>query len=97
MIDIIIVEDDEDLRNLLQKYLILYGYNVLDVFQNGFEFIEKYKCGVLVDNEKEFIDAIDYIQDRLKEMKRNALICAKEYIDALGKYKILLEALSRFR
>jgi hypothetical protein len=79
--------------NRLCMFLAM-GVPVIASRQPSFEFIEKYKCGVLVDNEKEFIDAIDYIQDRLEEMKRNALICAKEYIDAPGRYKVLLETLS---
>jgi glycosyltransferase involved in cell wall biosynthesis len=70
------------------------GVPVIASRQPSFEFLEKYDCGVLVENEREFIDAIDTIQNRLPEMKENALRCAKEYIDAPGKYKKLVEALA---
>jgi len=70
------------------------GVPVIASRQPSFEFLERYKCGVLVENEKEFIYAIDTIQGRLSEMKANAKICAKEYIDAPGKYKKLVEALA---
>ena len=69
------------------------GVPVIASRQPSFEFLERYKCGVLVESEKEFIDAINTIQKRLSEMKANAKICAKEYIDALGKYRQLVESL----
>lgn len=70
------------------------GVPVIASRQPSFEFLERYNCGVLVENEKQFIDAIDAIQVRLAEMKANAKICAKEYIDAPRKYKKLVEVLA---
>ena len=69
------------------------GVPVIANRQPSFEFMEKYDCGILVGNEEEFIDAIDTIQNRLPEMKANAKVCAKEYIDAPGKYKKLVGTL----
>ena len=69
------------------------GVPVVASRQPSFEFLERYKCGVLVENEKEFIDAIDTIHGRLAEMKINAKVCAKEYIDAPGRYRQLVESL----
>jgi len=69
------------------------GVPVIASRQPSFEFLERYRCGVLVENEKQFIDAVDIIQGRLAEMKTNARICAKEYIDTPGRYKKLVEAL----
>lgn len=80
--------------NRLCMFLAM-GVPVIASRQPSFEFIERYNCGVLVSNEKEFLDAIDYIGQRLDTMKSNALICVREYIDAPGKYKILVEMLSR--
>jgi glycosyltransferase involved in cell wall biosynthesis len=81
--------------NRLCMFLAM-GVPVIASRQPSFEFIERYDCGVLVSNEKELLDAIDYIGQRLDTMKSNALICAREYIDAPGKYKILAEMLSKF-
>lgn len=72
------------------------GVPVVVSRQPSFEFLEKYDCGVLVENEEEFIRAIDRIQGRLPQMKANALRCAEEYIDAPGKYRQLVKAVEEF-
>jgi hypothetical protein len=69
------------------------GVPVIASRQPSFEFLERYNCGVLVENETEFLRAVDTVRSRLFEMKANAKICAKEYIDAPGKYRELVEAL----
>jgi glycosyltransferase involved in cell wall biosynthesis len=69
------------------------GVPVIVSRQPSFEFLEKYDCGVLVGNEEEFIKAVGYIQSRLPQMKENAKKCAREYIDAEGKYRQLVESL----
>jgi glycosyltransferase involved in cell wall biosynthesis len=68
------------------------GVPVIASRQPSFEFLEKYDCGVLVGNEEEFIKAVGYIQSRLSQMKENAKRCAREYIDAPGKYRQLVES-----
>ena len=73
------------------------GIPVIASRQPSFEFLEKYECGVLVENEQEFVDAIECIQKRLPEMKANALCCAREYIDAPAKYRHLLAALEAIK
>ena len=70
------------------------GVPVIASRQPSFKFIEDYDCGVLVENQIEFIEAISRIRVRLDEMKKNALRCAREYIDALCKYEKLKEAIS---
>ena len=69
------------------------GIPVIASQQASFEFLERYHCGVLVKNEHEFIEAIDFVRQRLPEMKANATRCAKEYIDTSGKYANLVSAL----
>ena len=69
------------------------GVPVIASRQSSFEFLEKYECGVLAESEREFIDAIGFIQQRLPQMKTNARRCAREYIDAPGKYRTLVAAL----
>lgn len=79
--------------NRLCMFLAM-GVPVIASRQPSFQFIEDYDCGILVDNEDEFIAAIDRIRDRLEPMKANALRCAREYIDAPGKYLVLRDAIA---
>jgi hypothetical protein len=71
------------------------GVPVIARYQRSFEFLERYQCGVLVKNENEFVYAVGYIRDKLQEMKANALICAKEYINTSDKYRTLVENLNK--
>lgn len=79
--------------NRLCMFLAM-GIPVIASKQSSFEFLEDYDCGVLVENEAEFMAAIDYIKPRLDEMKQNAIQCTREYIDAPGKYNVLVERLA---
>ena len=76
--------------NRLCMFLAM-GVPVIVSKQPSFEFVEKYDCGVMVENEHEFFDAIDYIKPRLEQMKKNALTCTAEYINAGGAYDKLVE------
>jgi hypothetical protein len=69
------------------------GVPVIASRQPSFQFLERYDCGVLVDNEQEFIEAIHFIRQRLAKMKANATRCAKDYIDTSSKYDNLVSAL----
>jgi glycosyltransferase involved in cell wall biosynthesis len=69
------------------------GVPVIASRQPSFDFLERYGCGVLVQNEQEFVAAIPSIQQRLPEMKANAIRCAREFIDTSTKYKNLVSAL----
>ncbi len=82
--------------NRLCMFLAM-GIPVIVSRQTSFEFVEKYDCGVMVDSERGFVDAIRSIGQRLPEMKRNALRCAEEYIDAPGRYRALVVALGAVR
>lgn len=62
------------------------GVPVIASRQESFAFIEDYECGVLVETEEEFVEAIDHIAGTLEDMKANAIRCAREYIDAPGRY-----------
>lgn len=79
--------------NRLCMFLAM-GVPVIVSKQPSFEFVEKFNCGVMVENESEFTSAIDYIKPRIEQMKQNALICAAEYIDANGAYHTLVDKLS---
>ena len=76
--------------NRLCMFLAM-GVPVIVSKQPSFEFLEKYDCGVMVENAQEFISAIDYIKPRIKQMKRNALTCTAEYINTSGAYQTLVE------
>ena len=76
--------------NRLCMFLAM-GVPVIVSKQPSFEFVEKYDCGVMVENEQEFISAIDYIKPRLEKMKQNALKCTAEYIDTNSAYKTLVK------
>lgn len=79
--------------NRLCMFLAM-GVPVIATRQPSFEFIERYDCGVLVDNETEFARAIDTIGARLDTMKENAEACTREYIDAPGRYLGLKRAIA---
>ncbi len=76
--------------NRLCMFLAM-GVPVIVSKQPSFEFIEKYDCGIMVENEQEFIKAIDYIKPRLEQMKLNALKCTAEYIDTGSAYGALVD------
>jgi len=80
--------------NRLCMFLAM-GVPVIASRQPSFQFVEDYDCGILVDNEAEFIGAVDHIRGRLETMKDNALRCAREYIDAPGKYLVLRDAIAK--
>ena len=80
--------------NRLCMFLAM-GVPVIGNRQPSFKFIEDYDCGVLVDSREEFVAAVQIIRKRLREMKANALRCAREYIDAPARYEQLLRAIAR--
>jgi len=82
--------------NRLCMFLAM-GVPVIASRQPSFEFIERYDCGVLVENEDEFVAAIGHIANRLDEMKANASRCAREYIDAPGRFGMLQQRLAELR
>ena len=74
--------------NRLCMYLAM-GVPVIASRQPSFRFLEEYDCGVLVSSAQEMVAAVDFIRPRLAQMKANALRCAREYIDAPGRYQQL--------
>jgi len=71
------------------------GVPVIVDRQPSFKFIEEYDCGVMVDGPEEFAAAVTHISSRLTEMKANALVCAKEYIDTQGRLEQLTLAVGQ--
>ncbi|HRW64690.1 MAG TPA: hypothetical protein P5032_02930 [Candidatus Competibacter sp.] len=71
--------------NRLCMFLAM-GVPVIASRQPSFRFIEEYDCGVLVDNEREFVAAIDQIAARLPTMRENARHCTREYIRAPERF-----------
>ena len=67
--------------NRLCMFLAM-GVPVIVSKQPSFKFLEHYNCGILVENEDEFLKAIDKISSNLDQMKSNALSCTQEYINA---------------
>jgi len=79
--------------NRLCMFLAM-GVPVIVNKQSSFQFIEDYQCGFMVDSSAEFSEALAKILSDLETMRANALRCAREYIDAQGKYQDLLSAFS---
>jgi glycosyltransferase involved in cell wall biosynthesis len=71
------------------------GVPVIASRQRSFEFLENYECGILVETQQQFLDAIDTITKKLPEMKQNALKCARAYIDADRRFQELLSGLHK--
>jgi hypothetical protein len=69
------------------------GVPVIASRQDSFRFLEKFDCGVLVDDSRSFSAAVDAIRDRRTEMRVNALRCWNEYIAASEQYVRLREAI----
>ena len=80
--------------NRLCMFLAM-GVPVIANRQPSFEFIERYECGVLVENEAEFVHAISHVTQRLDLMRRNALRCAAEYICSPAGYRTLKQHIDR--
>src|SRR5262249_21351221 len=80
--------------NRLCMFLAM-GVPVIASRQDSFQFLEKFDCGILVEDSKTFSAAIDRIHDRLAEMRKNAFRCWKEYIKAPERYIQLREEITR--
>ena len=74
--------------NRLCMFLAM-GIPVVATRQPSFEFVERYECGVLVENEDQLITAISQMRTRLERLKQNAVRCAKEYIAAPARFREL--------
>lgn len=79
--------------NRLCMFLAM-GVPVIVDSQPSFQFIEDYDCGVMVDGPEAFVMAVKHIQSRLPEMRKNALKCTEEYINAAGRLEDLKSSLS---
>jgi hypothetical protein len=79
--------------NRLCMFLAM-GVPVIASRQPSFEFIERYDCGVLIDNPQQLKNAIERIYGRLDEMRANARNCAAEYIRAPQRWLELRDAVS---
>lgn len=80
--------------NRLCMFLAM-GVPVIASRQPSFEFIEKYRCGVLVEHIEDVPAAINTIAADLSQMKINAAQCARDYIDAPSRYEIWRTSLGR--
>jgi len=80
--------------NRLCMFLAM-GVPVIVDRQPSFQFIEDYDCGVMIDGPEAFADAVKHIQSRLPEMRKNALKCTKEYINAAGRLEDLKSNVSQ--
>jgi hypothetical protein len=79
--------------NRLCMFLAM-GVPVIASRQDSFRFLEKFDCGILVDDSRSFSAAVDAIRDRRTEMRTNALRCWSEYIAASEQYVRLREAIT---
>lgn len=78
--------------NRLCMYLAM-GVPVIASRQPSFEFLERYDCGILVENSAEFAAAVGRIGSRLPQMRTNARRCWTEYVDTQGRYRMLSSAI----
>ena len=78
--------------NRLCMFLAM-GVPVIVSRQPSFQFIEDYNCGLMVSNAEEFSIAVATISQNLEQMKQNALVCTKEYINTSAKYGVLKESI----
>jgi hypothetical protein len=65
------------------------GVPVIASRQPSFSFIEDFECGVLVDDIGGFPAAIERIAANLPAMRENARRCARDYIRAPERYRLL--------
>lgn len=77
--------------NRLCMFLAM-GVPVVASRQDSFKFLEKYDCGILVDDSAGFSAAIDKIRSRLSDMKANAVQCWREYVATSRRYDQLVAA-----
>jgi hypothetical protein len=95
---VVYLQDGPQFRNMgissnrLCMFLSM-GVPVVASRQPSFEFVERYECGVLVDDEEEFVKAFDRIRGDLPRFRANALRCAREHIRASERYEELKTAL----
>lgn len=80
--------------NRLCMFLAM-GVPVIASRQESFSFLEQYDCGILVSNGEELAAAVAAIRERAAEMRANALRCWREYVDPEGRYRGLVEAITR--
>ena len=79
--------------NRLCMFLAM-GVPVIVNKQPSFDFLDQYQCGVQVETQDEFNQAIKTILADLEQYKANALRCTAEYIDTAGKLQVLKQAVA---
>lgn len=80
--------------NKLCMFLAM-GVPVIALKQKSFEFLEEYDCGVLVETEEQYLDAVEIVKSNMATMKQNALRCSAEYINAQMRYEVLKERIAQ--
>jgi glycosyltransferase involved in cell wall biosynthesis len=73
---------------------IAMGVPVIASRQKSFEFLEKYDCGIMVEDYHEFKLAISTIRERQSVMISNCEKCLKDYIRSTDRYNTLLNSIS---
>jgi glycosyltransferase involved in cell wall biosynthesis len=73
---------------------IAMGVPVIASRQKSFEFLEDYKCGVLIDTYDDFLKALTFVKKNRVQMKKNTQICMQAYIDPQGRYDTLRQRLA---
>jgi hypothetical protein len=68
---------------------LLLGKPVVAGWQASFEFIEQFKCGVLIKKESDLLGAINRIRDNYAAYAENALRCVEEYIQPMQRLNAL--------
>lgn len=74
--------------NRLCMFLAM-GVPVIATYQKSFEFLEKYNCGIMVNNYKEFKHAITSVRNNYTQMSINSQECVEEYLQPTEYYNRL--------
>lgn len=82
--------------NRLCMFLAM-GVPIIASYQESFEFLEKYECGIMVKDCGEFKDAVAKIRENFQEMSLNCHECIEEYVRPTEYYNILRQKIKELR
>ncbi len=79
--------------NRLCMFLAM-GVPVIGNRQPSYEFLERFGCGLMVSDAREFIDALAHIRRHQESMRKACKVCFEEYIMPPSRYRNLARSLA---
>jgi glycosyltransferase involved in cell wall biosynthesis len=70
------------------------GVPVIGNRQPSYEFLERFGCGLMVSDAREFIDALAHIRRHQESMRKACKVCFEEYIMPPSRYRNLARSLA---